>query len=236
MRKYLPQQARADAEAYVNQLREHQLDQIQKEMDPSVSSPGDIGGVLTTMAGLFPTGQPTSVKLVGYNRLETPDGVTRRMTLEYEFPQKWLIADVTIRKKDGAATITGMQVTPLSASLEYLNRFTLKGKSVAQYAMLVLWVIAILLTLFAFSLCIRAKNIKKKWLWLIFILLGVGQVAINWTTNESSFRLFYMQTPPSMANEVMYGPWILSVSLPLGAIVFLAKRRSLVGGRASDCD
>jgi hypothetical protein len=233
MSGYSPQEAQSHVEAYFNQLRNHQWNQLQEEIAPGVGGADDIQDQLVKMAEAFPPGAPLSVKMVGYRRTETPEVVTDSMTLEYEFPQKWLIADVTTETRDGDALISGIHVAQRPEPLEALNRFTLRGKGVAQYAMLLLWLMAISLTLFAFVLCIRTRIEKWKWLWLIFILLGVGQVAINWTTNESSFRLFYLQMPPSMAFAAFYGPWILSVSLPLGAIVFLAKRNSLSGSASS---
>ena len=37
-------------------------------------------------------------------------------------------------------------------------------------------------TLYALVLCIRTRNVKSKWLWILFILVGFGAVQANWTT------------------------------------------------------
>ena len=232
MHKYAPPQAQEEAERYFNQLRDHQMDQLEGELDTSLGTPEEIRETLAKMVEVFPQGAPKSVKLVGYNRVEVADVETNSMSLEYEFPQKWLIADVTTQKRDGFTTITGFHLNQVGAPLEVVNRFTLRGKGVAHYALLLLWVGAILLQLFAFYECIRTEMKELKWFWLLFIAFGVGRVTMNWTTSETSFRLLNVQIPASMAWAAFYGPGILSVSLPVGAIVFLAKRRRLAASAA----
>jgi hypothetical protein len=225
--KYAPPQTQVEAEGYFNQLRNHQMDQLEGELDTSLGSPEEIRETLARMVEVFPQGAPMSVKLVGYNRVELADVETNRISLEYEFPQKWLIADVTTQKRGEFTTVTEFHVSQVQAPLEVVNGFTLRGKGVAHYAMLLLWVLAIAVQLFAFYECIRTEMKELKWFWLIFIAFGVGRVTMNWATSETSFQLLNVQIPASMAWAAFYGPWILSVSLPVGAIVFLAKRRSL---------
>lgn len=230
------EQAKAHAEVYFDELRNHQLDRLEAQVAPGVGNTDEIEEQLGKMAAVFPAGAPISVKVIGHQRREIPGLLTESVTLEYEFPKRWLVADVTTETRDGDALVTGIHVEPLHEPLKRVTPFELRGKGGARYAMLLLWVMAISITLFAFVICLRTKMERRKWLWLIFILLGAGRVVLNWTTNESSFQLIDVQVPPSMAYAAFYGPWILSVSFPLGAIVFLAKRRSLGGGVANDRD
>ena len=177
---------------------------------------------------MFPAQEPVSTKVVGFRRFL---GNVRRteITLEYEFPQKWLLAEVVTQKSGGVTTIVGFHVTPIADSLENLNRFTLVGKGAPQYEILSLAVLAPLFSLYVFVLCIKTRMGKKKWLWLIFILLGIGKLVVNWTTGQVFFTPIAIQLPPAGANAQLYGPWLVYVSIPLGAIIFLIMRKRFVG-------
>jgi hypothetical protein len=69
---------------------------------------------------------------------------------------------------------------------------------------------------------------KKKWLWLIFIVVGIGKLFVNWTTGQVFFTPLAIQLPPAGANAQLYGPWLVYVSIPLGAIIFLIMRKRFV--------
>ena len=50
----------------------------------------------------------------------------------------------------------------------------------------------------------------------------------NWTTGEIFFTPLAIQVPAAGANAQFYGPWLVYVSIPLGAIMFLMMRKRLV--------
>jgi hypothetical protein len=147
--------------------------------------------------------------------------------LEYQFADEWLLANVVTKKTGDATTITGFFVKPIPRSLENENNFTLSGKSASQYAALFLAIFAPLFCLYAFVICIRTKIEKRKWLWLVLTLVGAGALNLNWTTGQGSFTLFSLYLLSAAVNAAPYGPWILHISLPLGAMLFLGLRENL---------
>jgi hypothetical protein len=222
MKKMTPQQDESVARTYIDQLRHNQFDHIEGNMDSSVSGP-DIPATLARMAAMFPAQEPTSVKVISVNLFRSAEITKTDLTLEYEFPQQWLLANLVTQKKDGVTTITGFYVKPIPNSLESLNRFTFAGKGVVQYTILLLALLSLLSSLYALVLCIRTK-LKGKWLWLILILLGVGKLSVVWTTAQSSFSFFAVQLLSVSAIAQPYGPWVINVSIPLGALAFLIFR------------
>ena len=75
-----------------------------------------------------------------------------------------------------------------------------------------------------------------KWLWIIFILVGFCVLSLNWSTGEVAIQIVTIRVPvvtPGRAGP--YAPWTLTVSVPLGAIVFLLWRGALVR-KASEQD
>jgi len=224
MKKFTPPEDESIARGYFDQLRQGKLDLVERDLDPSVAGP-DTRDKLVEMASLIPPETPVSVKVVGAHLFHGKEYSTTGLTLEYQFPSKWLLFDVTTRKEGGSSTIVGFHVTPQSDSLENLNRFTLTGKSAIHYWLLTLAVCSLTFSVYVLILCIRAKDVKRKWLWMIFVLVGVGGLAINWNTGEITFKILSIYLPCASASHPLYGPWTISVFLPLGAILFLNRQR-----------
>jgi hypothetical protein len=227
LRKIAPPEQQDIARAYIEKLRNHDFADIEKAMDPSIA--GELqGGMLEKMAGVIPAGEPTSVKLVGANQFSYKDaGTALNLTYEFQFGDEFLLINVARATKDGADTIVGFGVHPLSASLEEQNRFTLANKSALQYLMLAAAIGVAIFTLFALVVCIRTKLAGRKWLWILFILFGFGKIMVNWTTGQWGLSLLAVQLFGASATAEYSGPWIIAVSLPIGAAVFLSRRREL---------
>jgi hypothetical protein len=178
------------------------------------------------MSSFFPS-NPISVKTVEAGVVRSGDSSTTNITLEYQFEQSWLLAHVVIRTKAGAKTIVALSVTPTAEPFEVMNEFTFADKGLSQYAGLLLALCVVALTLSAFVLCVRMKLGTKKWAWLLAILVGVCRITVNWTTGQWFFTPLALRVPPVTAAFSAYGPWVLHIFSPLGAIVFLRLRKSL---------
>lgn len=227
MKTMTPQEDETLARRYMDDLLQNRLDQIEHDLDPRLKD-SNTPATLASMAAMFPAQEPSSTKVVGF-RSFLGNVQHAEITLEYEFPQKWLLAEIATEKSGGATTIVGFHITPIADSLENLNRFTLVGKGATQYAILSLAVLAPLFSLYVLVLCIKTRMGKKKWLWLIFVFLGIGKLIVNWTTGQVFFTPLAIQLPPAGANAQLYGPWMVYVSIPIGAILFLFMRKRLVG-------
>jgi len=224
MKKFTPPEDELFARTFFDQLRQGEFGQIVSDLDPSVADPS-VRDKLAEMASLIPAEAPVSVKVVGAHVFRNPEYSTTSITLEYQFVSKWLLVDVTTQRKAGASTVLGFHVTAESDSLENLNRFTLVGKSAIQYLILSLAVGSLAFSLYVLILCIRAKEVNRKWLWMLFILVGVEKVAVNWKTGQLTFGILAINIPSATASHPFYGPWTVAVFLPLGAILFLNRQR-----------
>jgi hypothetical protein len=211
------------AKAYIYDLQARKLDVIENELDPSIKTP-DVHSTLVRMAGLFPGGPPSSIKLIGTHKMYSPAGVQTNTAFEYQWDRKWLICNVAIQKSKTTNTIVGINVYPETESIENRNRFTLTGKNPAQYAILVGAVLAFSLTLYALAACIRTKGLARKWLWIVLIVFGFGALSTNWSTGAVGYQLFYISLFSAGAFAPLYGPWTITMSAPVGAVVFLWRR------------
>lgn len=211
------------AKAYINDLKELDLNEIKSNLDPTIDT-GDVDAGLVKMAAVIPQGNPLNVKLVGVNILRNAGKSIVNLSFEYAYPDnKWIAASVALETLNNKTTIVGLHVYRLKDSLEHMNHFTFVGKSIQQYVVLALAVLIPMFMLIMLILCIKTRGIRLKWLWIIFILFGLGRVMINWTTGQVMFQPISFQLFGAGAFSQFYGPWIVSVSMPLGALVFLIK-------------
>jgi hypothetical protein len=223
MKKFTPPEEESIAKSYVALLQQGKFDQIEHDLDSSLID-SNLRNTLSKMAAFFPSESPQSVKVVGAHIYRDEQSSKVDITFEYQFPSKWLLVNVTTQKNGDVRTVIGLHVTPIADSLENLNKFTLVGKSALQYLTLVCDVGSLLFTLYVFALCIRSKDMNRKWLWLIVVLVGVGKFAVNWGTGQWTYQLIAIQIPCFSMTHPLYGPWTVAAYVPLGAMVFLHRR------------
>lgn len=226
LQKFTTPEEQAAAEGYIDLLRQQQYEAIEKAMDPSIAGPS-IRQTLVAMAAIIPASKPMSVTLVGAQRFKSASYSTINLSFEYHYPTKWLVTNVALKQQGDSRTIVGFHVYPQSTSLEERNRFRLAGKTPLEYLVLVLAVVVPLFIIFTLIVCIRTKLRGRKWPWVLFILFGVGRLAVNWTTGEWSTGLLSFQLFGASGAAQLYGPWILAVSVPIGAMIFLLNRSKL---------
>jgi hypothetical protein len=220
--------------SYVDLLRHGQYEQIESNFDSSLMN-SNIDDTLGKMAALFPPENPESIKLVGLDVSRSQENPTKNVTLEYHFPSKWLLVNVAIERKRDVSKVVGFHVNLIPDSLENLNKFTLVRKSAIQYLILTSAVCSLLFSFYVLTLCVQTNVGRTKWLWILFVLTGVGQLAVNWTTGRWTFTLLSIQLPCGRAFASPYGPWTVVATLPAGAFLFLNHRSKMrVAGELID--
>jgi hypothetical protein len=227
IRRFTPPEDEAMATNYIALLRQNKFERIQNDLDPSIKS-ALTQDLLVKMAKAIPPEDPVSVKVIGAQQARGSDLYKINLSFEYQFPSEWLLVNVATQKKGGVSTIIGFNVYPLSDSLENINRLTLAGKPPLQYVMLAFASLISLFIFYVLVLCILTKMTKRKWLWIIFILFGIGRLTINWTTGQWQIAPLYFLFFGSGAFAPPYGAWLISISFPLGAILFWFRRKKLV--------
>jgi hypothetical protein len=234
LQKFASPAEQAVARKYIDELRSRDFGDIGKTIGPTIA--GEVaGGTLAKMAALIPEGTPTSVQLVGANRFSSDSaGTTLNLTYEYQFGTQYLLMNVATKTENGVLAIVGFRILPESVSLEVQNKFGLSGKSILQYGVLAAAITMAILTLVVLVVCIRTTMKRRKWLWILFILFGFGKLSVNWATGQWGVMVLAAQLFSASGSAAFFGPWIVSASLPVGAVLFLIKRRTLEAGPAVD--
>lgn len=135
-----------------------------------------------------------------------------------------LLSTVMVRTSAGEWRINGIHlnlVDPVQARAA--GGFTLENKSPLHFGVLAAAILAPLLCLGTFGVALW----RRRWGWMIGSLFGFGQLALNWSTGAWMFQIFNVAL---LGAGFLKGPgpfdaWVLTVSLPIPAILFWALRR-----------
>lgn len=223
--RFAPKADVAFARAHLDDLRLGHLDAVKRDLADTLKT-ADIDSELRKVSAYFPAGEPRSIKTVGANSMRSGDESRIMLTFEYQFDSSWALGDLTLSRRGDKRLIEGLHVYRISQSLEQKNAFTLHGKGPLHYLVLLLACAIPLLCLYSLVLCIRTPMQGRKWPWILFILFGVASVGFNWATGAVSFQPVSILLFGASCFASPYGPWMISLAFPLGAVVFLLKRRS----------
>ena len=150
-------------------------------------------------------------------------------TLGYQFniDGKWFLAKVTVGDFDNQKLVYGWQLSSLQNSLQKINAFTFFEKPEINFIIFSIGIILILFVLYTVFLWLDVK-VKNRWWWLLFILCGVGQLKFNWTSGQFIFHILGFSIPPvSYFRMGIISPYILVLTIPIGAIIFNFKVRKI---------
>ena len=118
---------------------------------------------------------------------------------------------------------------PLNQPYQEGLEFSLRGQSNWHYIFFAAVIIVPGLILCTLIICALTPLPKKKWLWILFISVGFIRFKLNWVTGDIVFTpLSMMVLGAGYMTESPFAPIWLIVTLPIGAVVFLIKRRTLI--------
>ncbi len=166
------------------------------------------------------TDAPDTFRPVSFEFFSTRAGRRFGITYELTFRDRWVLARVTVHDSAGESQIVGAQANTIPRSAAAANALTLASKPPMYYARTILaLVIPVLMVITAIQ--IARSTMRRRWLWVLATLVGVGRVLLNWTTGAFAIQLLHLQVLGVGISRSggPYVPWVLSLSLPAGAIV-----------------
>ena len=224
MNAFVPEKEAAVGKSYVEDIRTRNFAPVEARIDARYRDAA-LRGKLEAMAADFPNEAPKTIKVVGSNIVTINGRTSYNFTYEYEFPHGWVLGHITYTGSGGDMVIAQMDIHPMRLSLEQANAFTLAGKTPAYLGFLALAVLLPIFTIGTAIACARTRVPKRKWLWIIFILIAFPACSLNWTTGAWAINPFSLIFLGGGFKSAPYGPVILQIGFPLGAILFWIRRR-----------
>jgi len=226
--KFIPEEESKWAEEYISKLRDRDFEYVKSKLSEELK-PKVTDELLLNMVAHFRTGELVSTNIIG-SQVHVFNGVWQgNFTFELQFSDGWNLANAAFKKVNGEPEVIGINVYRTEASQKEINAFTFSGKSAVHFVVLVLAIVVPVFILITTIVCVRTPIQKRKWLWIIFILLGVSAIQLNWTTGQFGVQLIGVHLFGAAATSAgPYAPWVLSASIPLGAIIFWFRRKKFI--------
>jgi hypothetical protein len=138
---------------------------------------------------------------------------------EYKFEDVYAVFKIKLLEEEEKVTVLGANWQLNQKSLSEMNRLSFEKAELKHYIFIGLVGLIPLFIVVTIIAEIRTK-MPYKILWVLFSLLGVIKLSLNWSTGEISFQLLSIQLLGSGMVRSGPFPWTLFISLPLGALLF----------------
>ena len=148
---------------------------------------------------------------------------------------------VLVKNGDGqCCALQNVNVKKFSSSPSDMTKFTFKDKGMKHYFVLTLAILIPVFIIITLVKCARIKGLKRKWLWILFILVGVYGITFNWHTGQFGMSFFsktetgvhfsfinFQILGAGFTKSGLLAPWMFEIGFPLGAVIFWFKSKKL---------
>lgn len=220
LQKAAPKEADQVAREFITALNKKNTDQAEKLIEPKIRT--EAKEKLKNLATLLDVGAPKKVQVVGVRVRQDKEQKLVQLNYQIYFEKVWVAASLAILENSEGRYIFSVRMDPLKEPLEKIYAFKLWGKSFFHYIVLLLFIAAPLFTLYVLIQCIRLP-VKRKWIWIPLIVLGFFPLYLDWTMGRAFIRLLGVHLFSISFMKAKYGPLVLSVGVPIGALIFYFK-------------
>ena len=239
IRRLVPPEEDGRGRAYMDLLRNGQLDSATNYLAPSLRT-AESRKALADVSALISGQKTDSIKLVSANIVRWPGGRSADLSYQLYAPRSWLLANIVVADSSGEWVVVAATAKSLQRPLEESVKFSLRGRSPLHYVWLLLTAGCALLSVCTAAVVATRRSLRYRWLLAGVSLFGVGAFTINWATGEVGFAVISVQLfSAAVTRAGPFAPWMLTFSVPLGAIFALVmycaqQRQSTLHSLSSD--
>ncbi|NEX94125.1 hypothetical protein [Caulobacter sp. 17J65-9] len=183
---------------------------------------------LAAMRALVPPGPAPEPRRMSWNRFTGTDGERMSVIYEYHYPERVVRTETTISRPNAKAPWKVEGFFLRSATHKELEAARFNPATMPPQGQVMVGLTA-LVPLFMWAtamVVLLGSGVRRRWLWLPVVLVGVGKLSMNAATCAFGFWPISLQLFGASAfwSGSAFDAWMLAVSLPLGAIVFWVRR------------
>ena len=214
------------ARAFYQAIHDGDLARVRALATPELSTPKADAEIMA-LQRFIPAEPPREVKGLGRNLTAMANaGQTLATTDIYDFGTRKALVNASMRRATSADPwkVQGFNIRVFTEKDMASQAFTLEGKPLQQPLFLLATVGFPLLMIAALVKVVRQPGLKRKWLWGIVAFVGVASFHMDWTTGLITFQLVSVQLIGAGVMTAAPGltPWMLTFTLPIGAVLILA--------------
>lgn len=220
--KLTPPEADKLAREFITALQKKDTAAAAKLIEPKMRE--QAAPKVKNIADLMAAENAKGMKVIGVRTQTVKEERMVQINYQIEYPSKWVLATMAILESPKDRFVVSVRMDPLKQPIEKLYGFKLFGKSLLHYIVLLLTIAVPLFTLYVLIGCLRSPlDLKWKLLWLPFILVAFVTLHLDWTSGRAFLRLLGFVIFGASVFKQKYTPYILTVGVPVGALVFFIK-------------
>jgi hypothetical protein len=227
MESMLRKHADADvfAQRYLDTIRSGDVGFARSQMAQQNNTPS-VAQEFAKMQEAFGDSEVVAVEHVGFRLNMTPSVSQYSLTYQYQMSDRWVTANVVLRKANAGFVVYGVNVSTIPDSLQNLHRFRLSGKKPLAYVTLVLMGLVPILMI-ASAVCAIRWRVRRRWLWVFLSFVGISKFHLVWTTGVVNVQLATIVFLGLGAMRVSeHAPWVFTAPLPVFALILLSYGRA----------
>jgi hypothetical protein len=176
---------------------------------------------------------PDTLELVGFQALTMDERSSITLSYQLHGTTRWGVVTIPLDRRGRGFVVMGLNLEPLPSSVQDLNAFTLSARTWRHYLILTLALVSVFVSVGS-AILIARTPMPRRWLWAFIALLGLGQIGIDWTSGDVFVNFLRLQLlGAGFVRPGSVGPWIISFSLPVGAVWALWHHRRITHSGAS---
>ncbi len=234
-------------EELIQDFMRHDLEAIKASGSDDFNKLENIDEGINEIFEFIIEGKANEIKLITANNQYSKSLGTVSVTFytgqyEVNYPDGSNIYTILLVKKGESpcCSLQNIKVNKYDSPPIDLTKFTFKGKGFMHYIVLFLTILIPIFIVINLVKCVRTKNLKRKWLWFLFILVGIYGVTFNWYTGQIGMSLITKTETGIHINFINFNilgagvtksgpfePWLFELGFPLGAIIFWFKSKKL---------
>lgn len=192
-----------------------------RDLDPQLDAPETRRGI-AAMARTVAGRRIERADVVGYQSADSAGTPLRAIQYQLRLSDGWAVAHVATRTQGGRRVLEGASVGRIAEPLQATHAFRVAGKSPRHLLFLLAALVVPALMLTSVVLVFRMP-LRNRPLWVLASLLGLGAWRLEWTTGASGFVPSLQLLGSGVSRASAYSPWVLVVSIPLGAVWVLQQ-------------
>lgn len=236
--KMVPKEYDTFARKNINYFLHNKFDSIYYSIVPSGRNSSAIS-LLKNLRSLIPDSEVQQIKIVHFDNFfkkilslhnsNSKNNIPNKILLQYELKiNKKFFLITLILNKAKKPQIASFYIKPLPKSVEELYKVSFSNGTIINYIFICLAIIIIGIILYSLYLIVKTK-MKRKWLWFLFSFLGFIKISSLWGTSYIKINPFTITfLGVSFIKTNLLTPYVLSISIPIGAIIFLIRRKKLI--------
>jgi hypothetical protein len=150
------------------------------------------------------------------------DGDSTALVYFLDFENASAAVDFKIHASvDGNYLVDTFSLHPADVTFRQICQFRLSNRSFFEYLFLLAAFALFMANSAVLARCLFTP-LKRKWLWVIFILVGIGSLTMDWLPDPIfHFSVFSFGFPvASLSKNPLTDPWQVELTFPLGMLVF----------------